>query len=125
MSPDGKWIAYASDETGRWEVYLQSFPMAGSKQVVSLGGGGQPQWRSDGKELFSLALDRTLMSVTLAPASPIQIAPPKALFQTAVADVVDSRNRYAPDVNGQRFLVSTVDTTERPEIVLLINSLAP
>lgn len=125
VSPDGKWIAYASDETGRWEVYLQSFPVAGSKQVVSVGGGGQPQWRGDGKELFFLALDRTMMSVAVSPGSPLQIAPPNPLFQTSVAGVVDVRNRYAPDANGQNFLVSTVDTTERPDIVLLINSLAP
>lgn len=123
VSPDGRWIAYASDETGRWEVYLQSFPVPGNKQVVSIGGGGQPQWRGDGRELFYLALDRTLMSVPLADGTPPQIGRPKPLFHLPVADVVDSRNRYVPDADGRTFLVSAVDITERPDIVLLINAI--
>jgi Tol biopolymer transport system component/DNA-binding winged helix-turn-helix (wHTH) protein len=123
VSPDGRWIAYASDETGRWEVYLQSFPVAGNKQVVSVGGGGQPQWRADGIELFYLALDRTLMSVSLTGGSAPQIGRPKPLFQLPVADVVGWRNRFTPDADGRNFLVSSVETTERPEIVFLINAL--
>jgi hypothetical protein len=63
------------------------------------------------------------MTVSVSPGSPVQIAPPKPLFRTSVADVVESRNRFAPDASGQKFLVSSVDTTDRPEIVLLINSL--
>ena len=62
ISPDGRWIAYASDETGRWEIYIQSFPEPGAKQTVSVAGGAQPQWRADGRELFYVAADWTLMT---------------------------------------------------------------
>lgn len=123
VSSDGRWFAYASDETGRWEVYLQSFPVAGNKQVVSVGGGGQPHWRADGKELFYLALDRTLMSVSLTGSSVPQIGRPKPLFQMPVADVVGWNNWFTPDPDGRKFVVSSVETTERPEIVVIFDAL--
>ena len=63
ISPDGRWIAYASDESGTWEVYVQSFPVLGAKRAISTGGGSEPQWRPDGRELFYLTADGTLMSV--------------------------------------------------------------
>ncbi|MGE0444037.1 MAG: hypothetical protein AB7P99_02315, partial [Vicinamibacterales bacterium] len=123
VSPDGRWIAYASDETGRWEVYIQSFPSPGNKQVISVGGGGQPQWSGDGSELFYVALDRTLMSVRIDRGAPPQIGRPQPLFQMPVADVVESRNHYVPAADGRRFLINAVDVTDQPEIVLLINAL--
>lgn len=55
FSPDGKFVAYASSETGNWEVYISPFPGFGSKWQVSRGGGEEPRWRNDGKELFYLA----------------------------------------------------------------------
>ena len=63
ISPDGRWIAYASDESGRWEVYVQSFPVLGAKRAISSGGGSEPQWRRDGRELFYVTADGTLMAV--------------------------------------------------------------
>ena len=63
FSRDGKWLAYASDETGRSEIYVQSFPIPGGKVLISTNGGDQPGWRGDGKELYYLTLDRKLMSV--------------------------------------------------------------
>ena len=66
FSPDGKWIAYSSDESGRNEVYIQAFPKAGRRfGPISKGGGAQPRWRADGKELFYLSRDGHLMSVQI------------------------------------------------------------
>ena len=63
VSPDGQWLAYTSDESGTWEVYVQSFPVLGHRRTISTNGGAQPRWRKDGKELFYLASDRRLMTV--------------------------------------------------------------
>src|SRR5439155_26117796 len=67
VSPDGRWIAYVSDESGAWEVYIQSFPVPGGRRTISVGGGTEPQWRRDGKELFYLAADHMLMAVDVRP----------------------------------------------------------
>ncbi len=67
LSPDGRWVAFNSDESGRFEVYVASFPGFTSKQQLSVHGGVQPQWRADGRELFYLAPDGTLMSVGVKP----------------------------------------------------------
>ena len=63
FSPDGRWIAYESDESGRLEVYVQAFPLTSEKDRISTGGGTGPAWRKDGAELFYLAADRNLMAV--------------------------------------------------------------
>ena len=57
FSPDGKWIAYQTTESGQFEVYVQSFPEPGAREQISTGGGSQPRWRPDGKELFYVGLD--------------------------------------------------------------------
>ena len=64
FSPDGKWVSYASDESGRFEVFVQRFPESGQRLQVSSGGGRQPQWRPDGREMFYLAPDGRLMAVS-------------------------------------------------------------
>ena len=69
FSPDGKWIAYQSNESGRFEVYVQPFPGPGGKTQVSTGGGAQPRWQRDGRELFYIALDGQLH------AAPMRFAP--------------------------------------------------
>src|SRR5262249_8234296 len=66
FSPDGRWIAYESNESGQFEVYVRSFPVGDPKSIVSKGGGTQPRWSRDGKELFYSAPDRRLMAVTVA-----------------------------------------------------------
>ena len=68
FSPDGRWVAYASNETGRSEIYVRAFPGPGDRRLVSKGGGSFPRWRQDGRELFYLTPDKRLM------AAPIQIA---------------------------------------------------
>ncbi|HJU61452.1 MAG TPA: protein kinase, partial [Candidatus Binatia bacterium] len=85
FSPDGRWLAYVSNESGRNEVYVQSFPASGGKWQVSTTGGAQPQWRSDGKELFYMAPDRRLMAVDVRPQQNFEVGAAKLLFQTQVA----------------------------------------
>jgi Tol biopolymer transport system component len=75
VSPDGRWIAYNSYETGRWEVYVAAFPGFGDKRQVSRSGGGQALWRKDGRELFYLGLDGKLMAMDVKVAS---MCPPAA-----------------------------------------------
>lgn len=67
FSPDTRWVAYASNENGRWEIYVTSFPDARGKWQISNSGGTQPRWRGDGKELFSLSSDGQLMAVPIVP----------------------------------------------------------
>lgn len=106
FSPDGKWIAYVSDETRSAQVYVQSFPDGATKIHVSTGGGDEPQWRRDGKELFYLAPDTTLMAVEVqARGAGLAIGAARPLFVTNTdpADVI--RNVYSPSIDGQRFLL--------------------
>jgi serine/threonine protein kinase/Tol biopolymer transport system component len=104
VSPDGRWVAYSSVESGRFEVYVAAFPSFREKRQASNGGGCQPLWRKDGKELFylSLSLDR-MMSVDVKRTSSIETGVPRALFQIPFrAD----QNRIQFDVtgNGRRFI---------------------
>ena len=84
FSPDGRWVAYTSNESGRDEVYVQSFPLSGAKFQISAGGGMEPQWRKDGTELFYISEERMLMAVPVKLASsaaePLQVGQPKPLF---------------------------------------------
>jgi hypothetical protein len=107
FSPDGRWVTYVSDESGRPEVYVQGFPSAGGKWQVSTGGGDQPQWRGDGKELFYMAPDKKLMSVSVTAGASFEYGAPVTLFATHVAYIgqTDDRNHYFSVPNGQRFLV--------------------
>ena len=137
LSPDGRWLAYLSDESGRAEVYVQRFapedaaagkPTAGKWQV-SPTGGAQPRWRSDGKELFYVAPDRKLMSVGVkAIGEAFERSSPQPLFELR-ANLAASGlyiYRYAPAPDGSRFLVSTdpEGSTEAPPLNVIVNWLA-
>jgi Tol biopolymer transport system component len=88
FSPDGKFAAYVSDESGRNEVFVQNFPAAGGKWQISTNGGIQPRWRRDGKELVYMAADGMIMSVeTTLTATTLQPGIPKALFDSGSAGV--------------------------------------
>src|SRR5262249_45035258 len=82
FSPDGKWVAYASNETGKWQIYVTSFPEAHGKWQVSAAGGEQPRWRGDGKELFYLSSDYKMMAVPVMTGTSFDSGSPVALFQT-------------------------------------------
>jgi serine/threonine protein kinase len=110
FSPDGKWVAYASNESGMWEVYVSPFPEANSKWQVSRGGGEEPRWRSDGKELFYLSSARKLMTVEVKLSSSLEARDPVELFQTRSRQRISSQDVYTYSVggDGQRFLVNTI-----------------
>jgi hypothetical protein len=123
ISPDGRWIAYTSDESGRWEVYVQQFPGLGSKRAVSVGGGAGAYWRRDGRELFYLSPDRTLMAVDVRLDDTISIGRPRALFRPPVAgDASEARNHFVAAPDGQAFLFNIVEESpDRAAISILVN----
>jgi Tol biopolymer transport system component len=107
FSPDGRFIAYVSDESGSPAVYVQSVPVSGGKWQISTGGGDQPAWRRDGKELFYLSMDRKMMAVPVRIGSTFEAGAPHVLFDAPAPAVGISadRSHYAVTADGQRFLV--------------------
>ena len=81
LSPDGRWLAYASDESGAFEVYVQAFPDSQAKRLVSKGGGAEPRWRADGRELFYVSADRRLMAVATTIGAAFEASTPATLFR--------------------------------------------
>ncbi|MEO8436241.1 MAG: protein kinase [Pyrinomonadaceae bacterium] len=121
FSADGRWFAYTSNESGRNEVYVQSFPPSGGKWLISNAGGAEPHWRRDGQELFYIAADRELMGVDVKLAPAFEASAPKALFQTGVVRH-EAPNRYAVTGDGQRFLVnSPVGEVNQTPITVILN----
>jgi Tol biopolymer transport system component len=120
VSPDGRWIVYASDESGKWEVYVAAFPGPGDRWQVSNGGGSQPIWRRDGKELFYLAADRKLMAVAVTPGARFEAGATRPLFQTHAR--YTGNVAYDVTADGQRFLVNTLIGAEGiPPITVEVN----
>ncbi|MBK9065210.1 MAG: protein kinase [Acidobacteria bacterium] len=103
FSPDGRFLAYQSNESGRMEIYVQSFPGPGGKWQVSTSGGREPQWRADGKELFYRGLDQKVMAVDVQTGSSLTAGTPQPLFQGRF-DTAVSRSRFVPTADGKRFL---------------------
>ena len=124
FSPNGRWVAYESDESGKKEIYVQSFPASGAKWQISASGGSQPRWRRDGKELFYLSGDRKVTAVEVNTEAPtFAHGTPKALFDTPILKGEDHPgDQYAVTADGQRFLVNTLaeDRTYAP-ISLVLN----
>jgi len=110
FSPDVKFVAYSSNESGAWEVYVTPFPEAGSKWQVSHGGGEEPRWRRDGKELFYLSPEGTLMSVKVNLGNSFEAMTPVALFQSRRRQKISSQDvfTYAVSNGGDRFLFNTI-----------------
>jgi eukaryotic-like serine/threonine-protein kinase len=106
FSPDGRLLAYTSDESGRLEVYVQTFPLSDRKWTVSTSGGLEPRWRADGHEIYYMSEDRKLMAASVGPGPSFDA--PKPLFQTrAVTASTGFRMHYIPSRDGRRFLVNT------------------
>jgi Tol biopolymer transport system component len=105
FSPDGNWVAYASDESGRSEIYVQSFPLSGGRWQVSTSGGSQPRWRQDGRELFYVSSDLMLMAVEIGAGSKFEYGQAAPLFKTRIDDF-SAPSRYVPVQNGQKFLIN-------------------
>ena len=123
LSQDGRWVAFNSDESGRWEVYVASFPGFTSKQQLSGEGGVQPQWRADGRELFYLALDGTMMSVGVEPGRELVARTPSPLFPTRVSPSANLP-QYAVTPDGKRFLALDAGD-RRSSFTFLLNLFRP
>jgi Tol biopolymer transport system component len=107
LSPDGRWLAYHSDESGHDEVYVVPYPGPGGKWQVSTAGGSAPQWRADGKELFFHGADQSIMAVDVHAGATFEMGVPKPLFKTALTRGAYAGYRWAVSRDGQRFLLST------------------
>jgi hypothetical protein len=120
LSPDGRWLAYESEESGQYEVFVRSFPGTGERRQVSKGGGRQPRWRGDGRELFYVSPDRKIVSVEVRPGSTLDAGVPKPLFQTRIRPQIEARNHYDVTSDGQRFIVNSYRSEDaaRPITVL-------
>jgi hypothetical protein len=107
LSPDGRWMAYVSNRSGKNEVNISPFTSGTGTWQVSTNGGIEPQWRGDGKELFYLAHDRNLMAVPLTIDATVQAGLPVRLFETQMRATFtnDYRNQYVASADGQRFLL--------------------
>ncbi len=116
ISPDGKWLAYASDESGAWEIYVTSFPDTAGKWQVSRGGGSEPRWRTDGKEIFYVAPSGMLTAVPVDATATFATGTPVPLFQIHGRAPISSTDVFSYDVakDGKRFLV---DRYVKPEHV--------
>jgi dipeptidyl aminopeptidase/acylaminoacyl peptidase len=119
FSPDGHWIAYDSDESGRYEIYLAPFPAGGRKWQVSNAGGSQALWSKNGMELYYLAPDNTIMSATIASASgAVKIGLPNALFKAHPRNF--DYGIYDVTRDG-RFLISSAPDESNAPLTLISN----
>jgi Tol biopolymer transport system component len=119
-SPDGRWLAYVSDESDQWEVYVRPFRRPGEPVRVSVNGGGQPKWRRDGRELFYLAADGRLMSVPVTgTGAAFEVGLPAVLFDTG--GYRPSYDDYAPSADGQRFLVKVAPEGRSAQMHVVLN----
>jgi serine/threonine protein kinase len=127
FSPDGKWVAFQSNESGQSEIYVQSFPNAGPRIRISTGGGAQVRWRRDGKELFYVSLDRSMMAVPIrfsADGSMVENGTPVRLFQTHIQSAPDNLDgqQYNVSPDGERFLINgAAEDAMAPPISVILN----
>ena len=124
FSPDGRFVAYASDESGQFEVYVQAFQSGTERKPISVGGGMQPEWRRDGREIFYLSRDRKIMAVPIAVRDKtIDAGTPQPLFGVdVVTPTFPYPNDYAVSADGQRFLVNSVEPEpNRQALTVVLN----
>jgi Tol biopolymer transport system component len=123
ISPDGRWIAYLSDESEKPEIYVRRYPKMTEPTRVSTGGGAQAQWRHDQSELFYLSPANTLMAVPVRTSGGIAFGPPRRLFRTSVSfSPSDIRDSYVVMADGESFLLQAPPDTRRPpRISIMIN----
>jgi dipeptidyl aminopeptidase/acylaminoacyl peptidase len=125
FSPDGRWIAYVSDETGRAEVYVQPFAAgSGSKWQVSTEGGEQPKWRADGKEIFYLSAGR-FMAVEVKAGPQFQAGQPRPLFEDlnlGAHTLTAGGSHYAVSGDGKRVLIfEPISSNTEPSLTVVVN----
>jgi hypothetical protein len=121
-SPDGRWLAYTSNESGTWDVYVQPFPALDRKWRISPDGGSQPKWRADGKELYYVGPDQRLMAVPVTADAEFRAGVPAALFQLRMLPFppTQPRQQYAASGSGERFLVNSFVEPAVPSPVTIV-----
>jgi hypothetical protein len=113
-------MAYRSNESGRNEIYVESFPTPSVKARMSTDGGDSPRWRRDGKEIFYVAPDQKLMVVSVSPsAKGLEVSRPAPLFEIAVTPAI--RQQYDVTGDGQRFLVNSVAVESETPVTVVLN----
>ncbi len=117
FSPDGRWVAYQSDESGEFEIYLQRFPGGGGMRPVSTGGGSYPVWNPNGKELFYRTRDK-MMAVAVGTGDDFVLGRPVVLFEIRNPQRVSDSFAVTPD--GRRFLFIERDVPEPPPTHLVL-----
>jgi Tol biopolymer transport system component len=127
FSPDGKWVVFESNESGRFEIYVQRFPGPGVKTLVSTAGGRQPRWSADGRELFYIAPDATLMAAAMRVAADGKTIEPgvaQTLFVAPVSSTPSggSNIEYAVSRDGQRFLMDMLIEQAGQPVTVVLNT---
>jgi len=122
-SSDGKYLAYSLTDRGQIEVYVQAFGSEQGRWQVSQGGGRQPQWRGDGKELFYWAPDGSMMAAEIQTGQGVEVIARRALFDAGVTLGIPRGvgSQYAVTSNGQRFIFPTNQVSERTPITVIQN----
>lgn len=119
FSPDGRWVAYVSDDSGKPEVYIQPTNASRERVRVSSSGGSQPNWRRDGKELFYLSPLQKLIAVPIKTGDRIQLGTAEELFRV---DVTVGTSTYDVSADGRRFLVNArLSGAESTPITIVTN----
>jgi hypothetical protein len=120
FAPNAPLFAYASNEAGRFEVYVQTIPLSEKKWAISGNGGYEPRWRADGRELYYLAEDRTLMAVAVHAGPSFGV--PRPLFQTRVPEGISAlRSNYVAARDGNSFLINMQTSDRLTPITVVLN----
>jgi hypothetical protein len=125
FSPDGRWVAYSSDESGRPEIYVQPFPATGAKWLVSTEGGDQAFWRGDGREIFFVNGKVELTAAEVRTGETFEAGSPRVLFPIRTPytfSLAALGTPFVPAADGRRFLVnSLVEDREVTPILVILN----
>ena len=116
FSPDGRWVAYQSNASGRYEIVVRPFPNKDPARTISRDGGKYPRWRGDGKELFFVSPDGTMMAAGFDATNGVSQGVPQPLFPTQIRG--GDNRPYAVDKRGQRFLLQVAPD---PQVVVVMD----
>jgi hypothetical protein len=114
-------MAYASAESGTGEVFVQTFPASGGKWQISSAGGSYPRWRRDGKELYYIAPDSTLMAVEISTGSGFAAGTPKPLFRAPIK-LLDIGFQYDVSPDGGRFLINMLEEDQQTTSITVVQN---